>query len=231
MKTTALLLPALLAGLSPAPAIAEPLNYNLLKFSETASRTVPNNWMTVRLKVSSTHDNPDQAAAETTRRLNILQSRARRLSGAEVELEGRHAYQNYRKGDRSWADIAILRVSGSDFQAIGKLIAESSNEATINGIGFSLKPESRRQIEESLAIEALQNFRKRADTLSRSMGGSGYRVVEVSLQQSSERLSDYNYFIGVERGSSSVRAGHPEPVFDSPGSSTVQQTANGTIQY
>ena len=52
MKTTALLLPALLAGLSLAPAIAEPLNYNLLKFSETASRTVPNNWMTVRLKVS-----------------------------------------------------------------------------------------------------------------------------------------------------------------------------------
>ena len=63
MKTTALLLPALLAGLSLAPAIAEPLNYNLLKFSETVSRTVPNNWMTVRLKVSSTHANPAQRAA------------------------------------------------------------------------------------------------------------------------------------------------------------------------
>lgn len=187
--------------------------------------------MTVRLKVSTTHANPAQAAAETTRRLNILQSRARRLSGAEVELESRHAYQSYRNGARPWEDIAVLRVSGSDFQAISKLIAESSGEATINDIGFSLKPESRRQIEESLAIEALQNFRKRADTLSRSMGGSGYRVVEVSLQQSSERLSDNNYFIGLEGKSGSVRASHPEPVFDSPGSSTVQQTANGTIQY
>ncbi|OAM28835.1 hypothetical protein A7P96_07490 [Eikenella sp. NML03-A-027] len=63
------------------------------------------------------------------------------------------------------------------------------------------------------------------------MGGSSYRVVEVSLQQSFERLSDYNYFIGVEGRSGSVRASHPEPVFDSPGGSTVQPTANGTIQY
>ena len=63
------------------------------------------------------------------------------------------------------------------------------------------------------------------------MGGSGYRVVEVSLQQSSERLSDNNSFIGLEGRSGSVRTSHPEPVFDSPGSSTVQQTANGTIQY
>ena len=63
MKKTALLLPALLAGLSLGPALVEPLNYNLLKFSETASRTVPNNWMTVRLKVSTTHANPAQAAA------------------------------------------------------------------------------------------------------------------------------------------------------------------------
>ena len=148
-----------------------------------------------------------------------------------MELESRHAYQSYRNGARPWEDIAVLRVSGSDFQAIGKLIAESSGEATINDIGFSLKPESRRQIEESLAIEALQNFRKRADTISRSMGGSGYRVVEVSLQQSSERLSDNNSFIGLEGRSGSVRTSHPEPVFDSPGSSTVQQTANGTIQY
>jgi len=77
-------LPALLAGLSLAPALAEPLNYNLLKFSETASRTVPNNWMTVRLKVSSTHANPAQAAAETTRRLNILQSRAGRYSNRDI---------------------------------------------------------------------------------------------------------------------------------------------------
>ena len=226
MKTTALLLPALLAGLSLAPAIAEPLNYNLLKFSETVSRTVPNNWMTVRLKVSSTHANPAQAAAETTRRLNILQSRARRLSGAEVELESRHAYQSYRNGTRPWEDIAILRVSGSDFQAIGKLIAESSNEAAINDIGFSLKPESRRQIEESLAIEALQNFRKRADTLSRSMGGSGYRVVEVSLQQNEQTLA----VPAMARAAAYEKAGSPEPVFDSPGSSTVQQTANGTIK-
>ena len=213
MKKTALLLPALLAGLSLAPTLAEPLNYNLLKFSETASRTVPNNWMTVRLKVSTTHANPAQAAAETTRRLNILQSRARRLSGAEVELESRHAYQSYRNGTRPWEDIAILRVSGSDFQAIGKLIAESSNEATINDIGFSLKPESRRQIEESLAIEALQNFRK--------------RVVEVSLQQNEQTLA----VPAMARAAAYEKAGSPEPVFDSPGSSTVQQTANGTIQY
>ncbi len=229
MKKTALLLPALLAGLILAPAVAEPLNYQLLKFSETASRTVPNNWMTVRLKVSSTHADPARAAAETTRRFNILQSRARRLSGAEIELENRYAYPSQPAGrsGRVWEDSAVLRISGSDFQALGKLIAESSSEATIDGIGFSLKPESRRQIEESLAVEALQNFRKRADLLSRSMGGSGYRVVEVSLQQNDYALAAPM----MARAAAYEKADSPEPVFDSPGNSVVQQTVNGTIQY
>ncbi|MBH5328763.1 SIMPL domain-containing protein [Eikenella sp. S3360] len=229
MKKTALLLPALLAGLSLAPAIAEPLNYQLLKFSETASRTVPNNWMTVRLKVSSSHADPARATAETTRRFNILQSRARRISGAEVELESRYSYQSQpggRNSARVWEDVAVLRVSGGDFQALGKLIAESSGEATIGGLNFSLKPESRRQIEENLAIEALQNFRKRADVLSRSMGGSSYRVVEVSLQQ-----NDYAVAAPMMARAAYESAGAPEPVFDSPGNSVVQQTVNGTIQY
>lgn len=229
MKKTALLLPALLAGLILAPAVAESLNYQLLKFSETASRTVPNNWMTVRLKVSSSHADPARAAAETTRRFNILQSRARRLSGAEIELENRYSYPSQPAGrsGRVWEDSAVLRVSGSDFQALGKLIAESSSEATIDGIGFSLKPESRRQIEESLAVEALQNFRKRADLLSRSMSGSGYRVVEVSLQQNDYALASPM----MARAAAYEKAGSPEPVFDNPGNSVVQQTVNGTIQY
>ena len=227
MKKTALLLPVLLAALSPA--LAEPLNYNLLKFSETASRTVPNNWMTVRLKVSAAHADPARAAAETTRRLNALQSRARRLSGAETELENRYAYPvqpSGRSGARVWEDTAVLRISGSDFQAIGKLIAESGGEASIDGIGFTLKPESRRQIEESLAAEALQNFRKRADTLSRSMGGSGYRVVEVSLQNGEDHTAPE-----MMRAAAYGKSAAPESVFDSPGSSTVRQTASGTIQY
>ena len=63
--------------------------------------------------------------------------------------------------------------------------------------------------------------------LSRSMGGSGYRVVEVSLQQNEQTLA----VPAMARAAAYEKAGSPEPVFDSPGSSTVQQTANGTIQY
>lgn len=226
MKKAAVLL---LTALASLPLSAEPLNYHLLKFSETASRTVPNNWMTVRLKVTSNHADSVRAAAETTRRFNILQNRVRRLSGTESELENRYShpiYPNGRHNARIWEDTAVLRVSGADFQALGKLIAESSAEATIDGVGFSLKPDSRRQLEESLAVEALQNFRRRAEILSRSMGSSTYRVVEVSLQQSDHVLAD-----AMMARSAAYEKSSPEPVFDTPGNSIVRQTVNGTIQY
>ena len=79
MKKAAVLL--LLTVATCLPAAAEPLNYNLLRFSETVSRDVPNDWMTVRLRIQTRHADAAQADAGTTRKLNSLQSRLRALSG------------------------------------------------------------------------------------------------------------------------------------------------------
>lgn len=229
MKPAALLLCAALS----LPAAAEPLHYNLLRFSETASRSVPNDQMTLRLRVQSRHSDAARAAADTTRKLNLLQSRLRALPGTEAELEGRSAYPVYGDGSRNpraWEDSAVLRVSGSDFQALGKLAAQSSGEAVVDSLHFSLKPDTARRLTETLSTEVLQRFRQRAQTLSGAMGGSGFRVVEISLQQ------DLSADAAAKAAPSAARAYSaaehmPEPVFDTPGTSTVSQTANGVIQY
>lgn len=232
MKKTAALL--LLSAVFSLPAAAEPLNYRLLRFSETVSRDVPNDWMTVRLRIQTRHADAAQAAAGTTRKLNILQNRLRALSGIESELEFRSAYSSPTghndRTQRIWQDEAVLRVSGSDFQTLGKLLAQSSSEAAIDYLAFSLKPATRHQVTEALSSEALQRFRQRAQTLSRAMGGSTYQVVEVALQQDMQADHMQKSAPGVRAYANSMEA-MPEPVFDTPGLTTVSQTANGTVQY
>ncbi len=233
MKKAAVLL--LLTVATCLPAAAEPLNYNLLRFSETVSRDVPNDWMTVRLRIQTRHADAAQADAGTTRKLNSLQSRLRALSGIDSELESRSAYQAYQETNgrvqRPWEDVAILRLSGADFQALGKFLSQSSSEAVIDSLSFSLKPATRNRITEDLSTEALQRFRQRAQSLSHTMGGSSYRVVEVALQQDMNTGNLDKAAPMLARSYAAGESAAPEPVFDTPGLTTISQTANGTIQY
>lgn len=231
MKKTAVLL--LLSAVLSLPAAAEPLNYQILRFSETVSRDVPNDWMTLRLRVQTRHADAAQAAAGTTRKLNILQSRLRALSGIESQLQYRSAYPSNENGQngrnqRIWQDEAVLSVSGADFQALGKLLAQSSGEAVVDNIAFSLKPATRRQIVETLSTEALQRFRQRAQTLSQAMGGSTYKVVEVDLVQGMQARQAYRAH---DMAYAAATPPAPEQAFDTPGQTTVSQTASGKVQY
>ncbi|EGY53293.1 SIMPL domain-containing protein [Neisseria shayeganii] len=232
MKKTAILL--LLSAVLSLPAAAEPLHYQILRFSETVSRDVPNDWMTLRLRVQTRHADAAQAAAGTTRKLNILQSRLRTLSGIESQLQYRSAYPGSESGQngrnqRIWQDEAVLSVSGADFQALGKLLAQSSGEAVVDNVSFSLKPATRQRIVETLSTEALRRFQERAQALSQTMGGSGYKVVEVDLVQTMQAGS--RAYRAQDMAYAAATPPAPEQAFDTPGLTTVSQTASGRVQY
>lgn len=229
-KTAALFL--LTAALSQ-PALAEPLHYQILRFSEIVSRDVPNDWLTLSLRVQTRHADSAQAAAGTTRKLNILQNRLRALSGIESQLQYRSAYlSSQNENGRTqplWQDEAVIRISGADFQVLGKLLAQSSNEAVVDNISFSLKPTTRQQVVETLSTEALRRFQERAQTLSRTMGASGYKVVEVTLVQGMQTMGQTYHTNNMAYAASSKAM--PEQTFDTPGLTVVSQTANGSVQY
>lgn len=87
------LLPLLLVA--ALPATAEPLNYNIVQFSESATATIPNDTLTATFEISEEGKSREQVSNTVTRRLNILNHRIEANLKFESELLSRNASPSY----------------------------------------------------------------------------------------------------------------------------------------
>ncbi|WP_274584350.1 SIMPL domain-containing protein [Neisseria leonii] len=216
--------------LAVLPAAAEGLNYNVVSFSESATALVANDLMDVRLTVREEGGDRQAVSNAVTRKLNILNARIRGQEAVESELVHRSVSPRYEKGKvAAWLDQATVRVQSRDFQALNKLIAQSQQEAVLQGMNFRVSAQKRSETVNRLSRQALENFQARAEVVSRTLGFSGYKIVNLNLD------SSFNSYSGGVRAAKIAPAAMalsdaPEMVTDNPGSEEITQTVSGSIQ-
>lgn len=224
-------LPVLLAAMLATPAFAEEMHYNLLQFQESATVSVANDTMTVILKIEQENPSRQTAADAVTRRLNTVLARIRSNGKTfKTETIGRNAYPVYddKRRIKGWQDSTRLRIESSDFAALSKLIADSQNEAMPDGLYFGVSPQKHAQAVEQAAEKALQSFRQRAQTVSRSLGFSGYKIVRIALNESFESQAEY---AAAPAPVMEVARKASTPIMDTEaGEQTIRQTVSGTVQ-
>ena len=119
-------------SLAAAPVWAEPLNYNVVSFSESAVATINKDLMTANLRIQEDGTNRQTVSNTVTNRLNALTARIKADKSLKIELVGRSVYPRYNKQKIvGYTDIAYIQVESKDFQALNKLIAASQNEAAL----------------------------------------------------------------------------------------------------
>lgn len=186
-KINALMCVALLAV--SAPALAEnPLNYNVLEFSERATVTVPNDTMHVVLVMSEQNKNRQVASNNVTRKLNVIQEKIRQNQKFVMELGGRQTYPQYGEKNKitGWEDTARLNVKSSDFSALSQLVSDVQEQAMVQGVSFSVSPEKRAKAIEQASEQALKAFQQRANFMSQNLGFKGYKIVKLDLNDDFE---------------------------------------------
>ena len=184
MKKALLLLT--LAVAAALPAAADELHYNIVEFHESASVRVPHDTMHIVLEVSETAPKRETAADKVTARINAVLARARAKSSLKAESGYRNASpERDDKGRiRSWTDSATIRIESRDFAALSQFAADSQKEASIQNLYFSVSPEKRAKAVEEAGDTALKSFARRAQSLSRSLGFNGYKIVRLNLRHS-----------------------------------------------
>ena len=133
----------LAAAALAAPAMAEELHYNVAEFSESASVRVPNDTMSVTLRVVESGASREAVSNKVTKRVNAVLARAKANRAFEVESGSRSVYPEYdekRKGIKGWTDSADIYVKSADFAALSKLVADSQQDAMLGGVSFSVSP-------------------------------------------------------------------------------------------
>lgn len=219
-----------------APAMAEELHYNVLEFSESASVRVPNDTMSVTLRVVESGASREAVSNQVTKRVNAVLARAKGNWAFEVESGSRSVYPEYdekRKGIKGWTDSADIFVKSTDFAALSKLVADSQQDAMLGGVSFSVSPKKYAAAVDEASEQALLSFRARALNVSKTLGFSGYKIVRVELNQSFENGDEGVAAMPLAASfarSRSAKAVDAAPMDLNAGVRTVRQTVRGSVQ-
>lgn len=175
---------AFAASLGSSALLADEARYNQIALRAEVSQEIAHDLMHVTLYSEAQDDDPAALAAQITRTLNAAVSQARDVKGVSVALGSRNSYPVYDdKGQKitAWRERAELRLESADFATLSKLTGEMLKELKMAGMDFSIAPATRKTHEDALLKEAVVAFRARAQLATEALGGSGYKLVNLSL--------------------------------------------------
>jgi predicted secreted protein len=207
------------------PVLAENQQYDQVDFSSSAEQEVANDLMTATLGIEVNDASPARVAQQVNATLNDALKKAAAFTAIKASSGSQRTYPVYGKNNRkpdSWRGNAEIRLEGRDFGKMGELIAQLQPNMQLQDVRFLLATETRQQIENSLITKAIDAFRQRAKAVSSAMGGVGYKIIHISINNG-------GYPRPMLGRAAMAEAIAPTPQF-SGGESTMSVQVSGTIQ-
>lgn len=186
MALTALLLGASFSAALPARADT-PLAYQRVGFSTEVAREIPNDQMNAVLSVELSDKDAARLAQQIATLMNDAMKKASAYPAVKTTSGSQNTWPVYGPGFasssklESWRGRAEVRLESRDFKAASELIAKLQDKLQLNGVTFSVAPDTRRKLEEAMTAEAIAAFRARAETVRSAWNAKGYRLVDMNL--------------------------------------------------
>lgn len=178
------LLLAAACALSTIQAIASETQYNQVSLRAEVQQAVSHDTLTVRMFAEEQGKDASVLAERITRRLNEGLETARQANDVDVSSGPRSSepvYDENRENIIGWRERGEIVLESTDFAALSTLTGELMDKLSLADMRFSLSPSARRETENKLMREAIAAFQARADIATESLGGTGYRIVQLNL--------------------------------------------------
>lgn len=211
------------------PGTAEPAQ--IVSLSASAHQQAPHDWL--RVVVRTTQDGADAMALQKQLKKTLdeaLTSLRARVQPRQLEVRSGPFGINPRYNDKGrvvgWQGQADLVIEGRDFARIGQAAAEVPR-MVVESAQFSLSREGRQLLEAEVQSQAVQNFRQKAQLLTKDFGFASYTLRQVNVG-TADRPSPGVPMVAMAR--SAVPDATPAPVPLEGGKDEVQVTVSGSIQ-
>ncbi|MFS0828475.1 SIMPL domain-containing protein [Pseudomonas phoenicis] len=229
-RSAAVLIASGLLASLPALAADEP-RYNQVSLRAEVSKEVARDLMVVTLYTEAQDNDPGKLAKQITDVMNKAVQQARNVKDVKISQGSRNSYPVYdNKGQKinGWRERAELRLESADFPALSKLTGELLQDLKMGGMDFSIAPATRKTSEDALLKEAVDAFKARAQLATEALGGSGYKVVNLTLN-SSGYPQPYLRSAPMAMKAMSTDEAAPPPDVEA-GTSEVSMNADGMIE-
>ena len=153
-----------------------------VSFRIEVGRDVENDLVTAILNVTAEALKPAKLADT----INSTMSWALEQARANQKVNSRSgAYQTYPvyedKKIVRWRGRQELQLESQDVDRLSELVGTLQSRLQMQSLQFSVSPDKRRQIEDTLIEQALAAYQRRADIIRKSVGAQGYTLLEVDI--------------------------------------------------
>jgi len=168
-------------------AFAETPVYQRVDFSTEVAREIANDQLNATLSLELSDKDPGRLAQQLTLAINDALKKSAAFPAVKASSGNQHTWPIYGSTItsssklESWRGRAEIRLESKDFKASGELIGKLQEKLQLNGINFTVAPDSRRKVEDGLTTEAITSFRTRADTIRTAWSAKSYKLVQMSL--------------------------------------------------
>ncbi len=173
-------LSGLLTGCNSSDRSVNDVQYNMISLSESATRSVAKDEMTINLMVMEQGRSPVELTKKITEKINrmIKLNPKTEESDFSISLAGRYSD---RLNSKLWREVATLRIVGTNFAKMNELIEQTQDIARIQDISFNISRQTKAKIENELTEEALKRLNDRSKLVSKNMGLSNFRIVNMNI--------------------------------------------------
>ncbi|SAK74621.1 hypothetical protein AWB77_03351 [Caballeronia fortuita] len=209
--------------------ITQPQPSGVLSLSAQASAQVPQDVVDITLFY-------EQEAADPSSLTNTLNQRAdaalREAKGVDNVTAKSGSFTVYPSTDRdgkisAWRGRTEVVLESHDFAAASKLAGKMSSSMQVGSVAFSLSPEAQRAAEQKLVAQAIDSFRKQAQTAAQGFGYSNFTIREVNVGHSGAQPRPV---MMMQSRAMSADAKMASPIAMEAGTTTVTVDVSGSVQ-
>jgi predicted secreted protein len=160
-----------------------PTGHTVLNFSATERMSLPQDLLTAALRIEARNADPRKVQAEINTAMEKALATAKKAAGVKVTTGGYQVYeQRLERNLRMWQGQQTLQLESKNAAAVLELAGQlqASGFAT-SGLSYSLSPEKAESVRDELMVKALGSLKAKAALVARSLGKSGYELVDVNL--------------------------------------------------
>jgi predicted secreted protein len=160
-----------------------PTGHTVLNFTATERISLPQDLLTAALRIEARNADPRKVQADINTAMEKALATAKKVAGVKVTTGGYQVYeQRLERNLRMWQGQQTLQLESKNAAAVLELAGQlQASGFAMSGLAYSLSPEKAESVRDELMVKALGSLKARAALVARTLGKSGYELVDVDL--------------------------------------------------
>ena len=167
---------------------SDELHYNQVRLQSRQTESVSNDTMHVTLQTYAEMQAPAKLAARINQEMEWALAQAKQVKGVKVSTGSYQTWPVTRKEvTTAWRGQQDLMLESQDTEILSQLTGRLQEKLQIKSMNFTVSDEKRVAVENRLIDVALNSFKERARIVGDNLKASGYRIVNINVNTSSQR--------------------------------------------